>query len=122
MLDPFGANLECAVMKGDGWRTRHDEVQFAIEQVATAMSIDVECEVFNRFADLFCASEIAIIDGEGYRARQGLVPDFFFPMLSDKRPEALAEVKGITLAQAYYPRQGCTHNRSTRAACEHRAN
>ena len=121
VLDPYGANLECAVMKGDGWRTRHDAVQFAIEQVAAAMNIDVECEVFNRFADLFCDSEIAMIDGSGYRTRQGLVPDFFFPVLTGDCPEALAELKGITLAQSHYPRQGSTHNRSASAACEHRA-
>jgi hypothetical protein len=108
-------------MMGDGWRRRHDSVQFALEQVAVAMSVDVDCEVFNLFADLFCASDTAMIDGGGYRARQGLVPDFCFPRLSDECPRALAELKGITLSKTHYPRVGSTHSRSASTACATRA-
>ena len=108
-------------MMGDGWGSRHDSVQFAIEQVAVAMGIDVDCEVFNLFADLFCASDQAMIDGGGYRARQGLVPDFCFPRLSDQCPKALAELKGVTLSKSYYPRVGNTHGRSASNACASRA-
>lgn len=89
-------SVHCAHMMGGGWRKRHDSVQFAIEQVAVAMGIDVDCEVFNLFADLFCASDKSTIDGGGYRARQGLVPDFCSPRLSDQCPRTLAELKGIT--------------------------
>lgn len=57
----------------------------------------------------------------GYRARQGLVPGFCFPRLSDQCPRALAELKGITLAKAHYPRVRNTHGRSAGAACASRA-
>lgn len=73
------------------------------------MGIDMDCEVFNLFADLFCASDKAMIDGSGYRVRQGLVPDFCPPRLSDQCPKALAELKGITLSKSHYPRVGNTH-------------
>lgn len=49
---------------GNGKSVAHDKLHSDTNmQVVVAMGIDVDCEVFNLFADLFCASDKAMIDG-----------------------------------------------------------
>jgi hypothetical protein len=77
-IDKFGKNLECAILTGDGWRTRHDGFKWLLHGLMQDASIDVVCEVMSLFtAEISSHDEVdRFFQENSVRERQGMIPDF----------------------------------------------
>ena len=104
-VNRFGDNVVAATLRGDGWRTRHDQVKRRLLSLHKWAGIEVECEVFNLFSGLIPQHGLSRL--EAGRKRQGLVPDF---RIREPRAQGrggdetlvLAELKVITSCPTRY--------------------
>jgi hypothetical protein len=100
-IDKFGKNLECAILTGDGWRTRHDGFKWLLYGLMQDASIDVVCEVLSLFtAEISTQNDLdRFFEDTNARQRQGMIPDFLV-RIQGKRP-LLLDVKGMGYSKAY---------------------
>lgn len=118
-LDAYGHVLGNAMLAGDNWRKRHDDVKWAIYGLARIAQMDVTCEVFGLFA--------AYLNQQGLdqKTRQGLVADFKFNIPG--KPEFLAELKCINHGPSFFDhlsvkeRNGGVARRASKINSEYRA-
>ena len=100
-VDKWGDEVVNAVMRGDGFRIRHDAVKLELRRLLRWAGIPVICEVFNQFSD--CIPQEALNRIERGRQRQGLVPDFKMPG-EQGEGDILCEVKCMSASKSRYPR------------------
>ena len=100
VIDQFGYQLCGAVMKGDGWRTRHDTIKLTLDTILIAMGLDVTTEVYDLFSSTLSAAQKQTLDSVNRRRRQGMIPDFLIGMPNAIRH--LFELKAINLCQSRY--------------------
>jgi hypothetical protein len=101
IMDRYGNNLSCARLKGDGHRTHHNNVLWALHEFGTECmgAGDVRAEVFGMFAALIAQFDAFM--KQSRRTRQGLVPDF--KIRDEHRGCFLADVKTINVGKTRYP-------------------
>jgi hypothetical protein len=110
-VDEHGFALSCLVVKGDHWRTQHDEINSVIATDTKRAGIVGSAEVGGLFADLLPAR------ARGGVRRDGVRPDL--RLLHDGR-YSLYDLKTVRFIPAYYTQARVT--RADRAApIEHRA-
>ena len=110
-VDCFGDRVMNAVMRGDGWRRRHDAMKLKLRRLLTWAGIGNQCEVFNLFAD--CIPQEGLNRLERGRRRQGLVPDFKVQG-EEGEGSILCELKFISASRTWY-RPNQRAGNSTRA-------
>ena len=101
IIDEYGYTLLGAVLKGDGWRARHDTVKLCIDHILSANDMDVTTEVRDLFSSaLSTAQQQAFNTATSGRRRQGIIPDFFIGAPGGVRH--LYELKTINLCRSHY--------------------
>ena len=96
----WGDSVCNALMRGDGFRKRHDAMKLHLRRLLVWAGIPADCEVFNLFA--------AVIPQEGLnriergRKRQGLVPDFRL-QAEEGGGDVLCELKCMSASNTRYP-------------------
>eukprot|EP00973_Karenia_brevis_P053982 7498191-Karenia_brevis.AAC.1 len=75
-LDAYGFRLCAAPLPGDGFRTQHDTLKWALYEDLRRTGARATCEVYGLFAPLLPQAAREELDAQPARRRQGLVPDF----------------------------------------------
>ena len=83
-----------AKLSGDGWRTRHTQMEKLIIMKCSWAGVPVQSEVFHLFSEVISQAGLSRI--ERGRRRKGIVPDFKFPGWRAGEETILAELKGIS--------------------------
>lgn len=98
--DDHGYQLMAAALKGDGWRWRHDAVNWSVESIASAMGVRTTVEVYNLFSRHMSqeARQFFWSGQSGRDVRQGYIPDILLHL----SPAVLGEFKGITPCPSWY--------------------
>ena len=76
-MDQFGDVVISAKLTGDGWRTRHTQVEKLSIKKCRWAGVPVQSEVFHLFAQLIPQQGLSRI--QRGRKRNGIVPDFKLP-------------------------------------------
>ena len=96
-IDEYGDNVARSHVRGDGWRTRHDALKWAIVGQADWCQYKLHVEPPNVFLPYIRQRE-TFMSNVKQRNRQGLVPD-----LLDMDRNVLMDVKGVTWGNYYRP-------------------
>ena len=101
VVDQYGDSVQATNVRGDHWRTRHDQVKLTLHNLCKWAGLPVEMEVFNLFSRLIPQQGLARI--ETGRQRQGMVPDFkiVIPEAGETRP-VLHELKVVSFGKTRY--------------------
>ena len=97
-IDKYGDNVQATNVRGDHWRTRHDQVKMTLYNLCQWAGLPVEMEVFNLFSRFIPQQGLSRI--EKGRQRQGMVPDFkiVIPEAGQTKP-VLHELKVIYVSK-----------------------
>ena len=100
-IDKYGDNVQATNVRGDHWRTRHDQVKMTLFNLCQWAGLPVEMEVFNLFSRFIPQQGLSRI--EMGRQRQGMVPDFkiVIPEAGQTKP-VLHELKVISVSKTRY--------------------
>ena len=85
------------MLRGDGWRTRHDAFKWLIAQQASWAMYHLQIEPSNVFLPWIRQRE-HFLRSNRKRQRQGMVPDFI-----DVDRQVLMDVKGVSYCNRYRP-------------------
>ena len=102
VVDKFGDEVISAKLCGDGWRTRHTQMEKLIIKKCAWAGVPIQSEVFHLFSQVIPQRGLSRI--ERGRKRNGIVPDFKFPGWGAGEETFLAELKGISSNKSRYPR------------------
>ena len=101
-LDPYGFQLTCAMLPGDGYRTCHDDW---LKHVLTDLRNMDEWEVMGLFRGLLPPVAARMFDSIPWRTRRGMVPDarLWLRDAEEAVQVLLAELKWIHVGPTRYP-------------------
>eukprot|EP00973_Karenia_brevis_P027729 3822089-Karenia_brevis.AAC.1 len=105
-LDAHGFKLCAATLPGDGWRTQHDTIKWALFEDMRFMATRVTTEVYGLFAPLLPQAARDELEAQPARKRQGLVPDFLARCRAERMGpmrDTLLEVKTLHVGTTTYP-------------------
>ena len=96
-VDAMGDDVRRSHVRGDGWRTRHDSLKWAIVSQADYCQYKLHVEPDNIFLP-FIRQRQSFMAENVVRKRQGLVPDLY-----DVDHNTLMDIKGFSWGSLYRP-------------------
>ena len=100
---PQCCRLKQGTLPGDGWRTRHDAINWSFSRFSTACQVPMTVEVYNLLCQHISQGGQRHFTGtQSRRNRQGKIPDGIIHLA----PDVLYEVKTISASPTHYGHLG----------------